>query len=164
MNTLNNCITKQHSNSKITVRCDMWSFIDEQKCMDVCISGVSCAIVDKPGSPQGPLEAVETTPSAIKLQWKPPKDDGGSRIERYVLEKKPKGSNKWTKCPGHIGPDETEATAKNLEEGQEYDFRVVAVNQEGESEPLVTTEPIKAKYPFGTYTDCSNIVWLGIIR
>jgi len=83
------------------------------------------------------------------LQWKPPKDNGGSPIERYVLEKKPKGSNKWSKCPGHIDPDETEATAKNLDEGQEYDFRVVAVNKEGESEPLVTTEPIKAKYPFG---------------
>jgi len=92
---------------------------------------------------------VETTPTAIKLQWKAPKDDGGSRIERYVLEKRPKGSNKWSKCPGHIDPDETEATAKNLDEGQEYDFRVVAVNKEGESEPLVTTEPIKAKYPFG---------------
>jgi len=105
--------------------------------------------VDKPSSPQGPLEAVETTPTAIKLQWKPPKDDGGSKIEKYVLEKRPKGSNKWSKCPGHIDPDETEATAKNLDEGQEYDFRVVAVNKEGESEPLVTTAPIKAKYPFG---------------
>ena len=104
---------------------------------------------DKPSAPQGPLEAVETTPTAIKLQWQPPKDDGGAKIERYVLEKKPKGSNKWTKCPGHIGPDETEATAKNLDEGEEYDFRVMAVNPEGESEPLVTTAPIKAKYPFG---------------
>jgi len=112
-----------------------------------CIICLLCA--DKPSAPQGPLEAVETTPNAIKLQWKPPKDDGGSKIDHYVLEKKPKGSNKWTKCPGHIDPDETEATAKNLEEGQEYDFRVVAVNKEGESDPLVTTAPIKAKYPFG---------------
>jgi len=72
-----------------------------------------------------------------------------------VLEKKPKGSNKWTKCPGHIGPDETEATAKNLDEGQEYDFRVLAVNPEGESEPLVTTAPIKAKYPFGKFIPIS---------
>lgn len=30
----------------------------------------------------------------------------------------------------------------------------MAVNPEGESEPLVTTEPIKAKYPFGEVTRC----------
>jgi hypothetical protein len=104
---------------------------------------------DAPGAPQGPLEAIDTTPTAITLQWKPPKDDGGSRIQKYVLEKKPKGSNKWQRVPVSIAPDETEATAKNLDEGQEYEFRVMAVNENGESEPLTTTGPIKAKYPFG---------------
>ena len=111
--------------------------------------GIFLFSADKPSAPQGPLEATETTPSAITLQWKPPKDNGGLPIDHYVLEKKPKGSNKWTKCPGHIGPNDTTATAKNLDEGEEYDFRVMAVNPEGESEPLVTTAPIKAKYPFG---------------
>ena len=108
-------------------------------------------LADKPSSPGGPLEAIETTPTAITLQWKPPKDNGGSRIERYVLEKKQKGSNKWQKIPGNISPDETQATAKNLDEGEEYDFRVMAVNENGESEPLVTSGPVKAKYPFGEF-------------
>ena len=71
---------------------------------------------DKPSAPQGPLEVLGTTPTAITLQWKPPKDNGGSPIEKYVLEKKPKGG-KWQKVPGHIGPDETEVTAKNLDPG-----------------------------------------------
>ena len=108
--------------------------------------------VDVPSKQEGPLEAVKTTPSEITLQWKPPKDNGGSKIDHYILEKKPKGSNKWQRVPGNISPDETEATAKNLEEGQEYDFRVMAVNENGESEPLVTSGPIKAKYPFGAFT------------
>ena len=43
----------------------------------------------------------------------------------------------------------TEATARNLEKDQEYEFRVTAVNEHGESEPLLTTEAIKAKHPFG---------------
>jgi len=104
---------------------------------------------DKPGSPGGPLEAVDTRPDAITVAWKLPKDNGGSPIKGYVLEKKPKGSNKWQKCPGKIGPNDTQATAANLDTGEEYEFRVMAVNDNGESEPLTTTGPIKAKFPFG---------------
>ena len=105
--------------------------------------------VDKPLPPQGPLEALETSPTAITVQWKPPLDDGGAKIKGYILEKKPKGSKKWQRVPGTIPADETQGTAKNLEPGEEYDFRVVAVNANGESEPLTTSESIKAKYPFG---------------
>lgn len=38
-----------------------------------------------------------------------------------------------------------------LEEGQEYNFRVTAINDEGESDPLEGDKPIKAKNPFGEY-------------
>ena len=103
---------------------------------------------DKPSAPEGPLEAIDTRPDSITLEWKPPKDNGGSKIEKYVLEKKPRGG-KWQKCTGTIGPNDTQATAKNLDDGEEYDFRVMAVNENGESEPLVTSGPIKAKFPFG---------------
>lgn len=37
----------------------------------------------------------------------------------------------------------------NLIPGQEYQFRVLAVNAEGESEPLEALESIIAKNPFG---------------
>lgn len=57
------------------------------------------------------------------------------------------GSNKWQKVPGVI--KDTEATARNLDEGTEYEFRVMAVNEHGESEPLLTEQAIKAKHPFG---------------
>jgi hypothetical protein len=36
-----------------------------------------------------------------------------------------------------------------LKEGHEYEFRVIAENQNGESEPLETTSPVLAKNPFG---------------
>ena len=59
----------------------------------------------------------------------------------------PTGTERWSKVPGII--KDTEAVARNLEEGTEYEFRVMAVNEHGESKPLVTSEPIKAKHPFG---------------
>jgi hypothetical protein len=95
------------------------------------------------------LEATEVGPNAITVAWKPPKDDGGAKIEKYVLEKRPKGSQRWQKVPGMITPRDTEATARNLDQGQEYEFRVMAVNEHGESDPLVTEQAIKAKHPFG---------------
>ena len=105
--------------------------------------------VDKPSPPQGPLEALETSPTAITVQWKPPLDDGGAKIKGYILEKKPKKFEKWLRVPGTIPADETQGTTKNLEPGDEYDFRVIAVNANGESEPFTTSKSITAKYSFG---------------
>lgn len=41
---------------------------------------------------------------------------------------------------------------KGLQEGHEYDFRVKALNDEGESEPLETEKPIIAKNPYGNFS------------
>lgn len=35
---------------------------------------------DKPGQPEGPLEASEVTAESMKLSWKPPVDNGGAEI------------------------------------------------------------------------------------
>lgn len=37
---------------------------------------------------------------------------------------------------------------RNLAVGNVYDFRVMAENQYGTSDPAKTTDPIKARYPF----------------
>ena len=44
-----------------------------------------------------------------------------------------------------------------LEEGQEYNFRVKAINDEGESDPLEGDKPIIAKNPFGEYMIESSV-------
>jgi hypothetical protein len=41
---------------------------------------------------------------------------------------------------------------KGLTEGHEYQFRVKAINEEGESEPLDTESATLAKNPFGKKT------------
>ena len=59
---------------------------------------------------------------------------------------------------------EPEVTVRNLTKGEEYEFRVMAENQYGVSEPLETAEAIMARYPFGKYGDNFMIrLWRGII-
>ena len=83
---------------------------------------------------------------SITLAWQPPADDGGAPVERYLVEKRAKGSDRWSKVPGLFKG--CEAQARNLDEGQEYEFRVVAVNEHGQSKPLVTMDSIKVRHPF----------------
>lgn len=57
-------------------------------------------------------------------------------------------SGRWVPA-GICDPEKTEATVTGLEPGKKYEFRVKAVNEEGESEPLQTDGSILAKDPFG---------------
>lgn len=67
------------------------------------------------------------------LRWAPPVSDGGKPITGYQIEKRKKdGASKWIK----IGETSlNEFRAPNLDEGDEYEFRVRAVNAIGASEP-----------------------------
>ena len=42
---------------------------------------------DKPGPPNGPLQVSDVHAEGCKLKWKPPSDDGGLPIQKYVVEK-----------------------------------------------------------------------------
>uniref|UniRef100_A0A3Q0KKY1 non-specific serine/threonine protein kinase n=1 Tax=Schistosoma mansoni TaxID=6183 RepID=A0A3Q0KKY1_SCHMA len=103
-------------------------------------------VIDVPSPPGGPLEATDVKADEITLRWKAPEDDGGEPITNYVLQKRRKGSDNWEKVSGFL--NSPNATVRNLDEGTEYEFRVMAENAMGQSEPLVTTQPIKAKHPF----------------
>ena len=46
---------------------------------------------------------------------------------------------------------DTEAVVRNLEEGVEYDFKVIAVNDLGDSDALETELAIEAKHPFSKF-------------
>lgn len=53
-------------------------------------------LVDPPGKP-GVIECVGATEDSIALSWEPPLKDGGKPVKKYILEKREKGSKKWTK-------------------------------------------------------------------
>ena len=62
------------------------------------------------------------------------------------MEKRDKKSGDWVRCSDAING--TEATISKLKEGHEYEFRVMAENANGLSEPLVTDKPVLVKNPF----------------
>ena len=80
----------------------------------------------------------------MDLEWTRPESDGGSPLTGYIIQKKEKGSPYWTNAV-HVPPNQTNATVPDLTEGQEYEFRVIAQNAAGQSEPSEPSDLITAK-------------------
>ena len=59
---------------------------------------VEIIIQGEPRPPEGPLQVLGITKKSCKLKWKPPKDDGGSPIEFYEIEKLDPLSGMWIPC------------------------------------------------------------------
>jgi hypothetical protein len=103
-------------------------------------------VLDRPGMPEGPLDILNMDAESCTLQWKPPKDNGGNEVANYIVEKREVGSEKWTKVSNTCVAER--CPVKGLDEGKRYEFRIMAENIYGCSDPLVTQEPVKAKWPF----------------
>jgi len=76
-------------------------------------------------------------------------DNGGKPVSHYVVEKKDKKSGVWSPVSRFCRSPSLDVTG--LDEGEQYEFRVSAVNDLGQSEPLVTDKPIIAKHQFGAW-------------
>ena len=98
--------------------------------------------LDVPNAPEGPLEVTDLTEKSATLSWKPPKSDGGSPLTAYIIEVRDARRTTWKKV-GETKPTSTEFTVRDLALGNEYVFQVFAVNKEGQSSPLQTTENVK---------------------
>jgi hypothetical protein len=100
-----------------------------------------------PGPPIGPLDVSDIDRHTCTLHWKPPAYDGGSRITHYVVERRDISFEHWVVV--HSFCKETTSIVQGLTENQEYLFRVMAVNENGMSQPLDGANPIRAKAPYG---------------
>ncbi|XP_066421159.1 immunoglobulin-like and fibronectin type III domain-containing protein 1 [Molothrus aeneus] len=96
-------------------------------------------VIDKPQPPAGPIKIVESSANNITIQWKPPKDDGGKPVQRYLVERQQVGRNDWETL-GETPRSCTSFTTNKVEEEMSYYFRVRATNAEGVSDALESGE------------------------
>ena len=103
-------------------------------------------VLDKPEPPEN-LEASSVDETAVKLTWKEPQDDGGSKITHYTVEQRDASRLSWSKVGKTVVG--TTFTATNLREGQNYVFQVKAVNEINESEPAELAGPVTPISQYG---------------
>uniref|UniRef100_A0A3P8WET1 Titin n=1 Tax=Cynoglossus semilaevis TaxID=244447 RepID=A0A3P8WET1_CYNSE len=101
-------------------------------------------VMDTPGPPQNRLDVLDTTDNSVLLGWVKPEHDGGSRIQGYIIEAKPKGTDKWVV----VGTTQNLFyLVQRLNKGDEYDFSVKAKNESGLSKPKETLASVVVKEP-----------------
>ncbi|XP_077374073.1 titin-like [Festucalex cinctus] len=106
---------------------------------------ITCRVLDRPGPPAGPLEVSGISAEKVTLSWGPPHETGGAEIMHYIVEKCETSRVAWTLIYGDLMATTCKIT--KLLKGNEYLFRVRAVNKYGEGETL-ESDPIKAVDPF----------------
>uniref|UniRef100_A0A8C4KP54 TITIN protein n=1 Tax=Dromaius novaehollandiae TaxID=8790 RepID=A0A8C4KP54_DRONO len=106
---------------------------------------ITVKVLDRPGPPEGPLKVTGITAEKCYLAWAPPLHDGGSSISHYIIEKRETSRLSWTQVATDVQALNHKVT--RLLAGNEYIFRIMAVNKYGTGEPL-ESEPIVARNPY----------------
>lgn len=92
--------------------------------------------------PAAPVVA-DKTKHSVTLSWKPPEKDGGSPIKGYIIQIQDEGKSDWVRVndPDTLHPT-TEFTVPSLRELKRHRFRIIAVNDIGESDPSPRTSEV----------------------
>ncbi|CAC5416635.1 unnamed protein product [Mytilus coruscus] len=78
------------------------------------------------------------------MKWEPPENDGGNQIKLYNVERKEPKTNRLVKISKE--PITTcEYDDNKVGKEKEYEYRVVAINDAGPSEPSVASKVIQVK-------------------
>lgn len=98
---------------------------------------------EKPSPPQGPLEIYGMTSTSFSIKWQPSASDGGSPILEYIVEIKEASSKNFKKL-GSTKGSVTDIAVNYLEKDHGYQFKIIARNAIGVSEPYLPEDTIVA--------------------
>jgi hypothetical protein len=100
-----------------------------------------------PSAPDGPIIATDCDKTSITIQWDESKDNGGAKIQRYIIFCREVNTANWNRV-GVVDYTQLYYQINKLTENSYYHFRVVAENNVGQSDYLQTTRPLKARSPY----------------
>jgi hypothetical protein len=86
--------------------------------------------------------------TSATVSWAPPRDDGGCRLDGYVLEYREE-FGKWTRASTDTVSG-TDYTVRGLKADTTYEFRVAAKNKAGVGEFSGSSKSTKAAEQTGT--------------
>jgi len=109
-----------------------------------------------PCGPPGQPVVDNVTSNSIALHWDMPSDAGNGKLQGYMIEIKPTGGD-WKVVNVDL-VRKPEMVVLDLEEGQKYQFRVMAVNADGPGAPSAASGPVVAKKPAGWSADNSRVL------
>lgn len=112
-------------------------------------------LLDKPGPPPGTITFNYITADKIMFSWNPvpESDQGGAKVTHYIVERRETSRVVWSTVSDM--QEKTHVTVVKLVAGNEYVFRVMAVNKFGVGEQL-ESEPVIAKNSFGMSATGTN--------
>ncbi|KAK5889759.1 hypothetical protein CesoFtcFv8_013347 [Champsocephalus esox] len=94
-------------------------------------------VLDLPGPPISPINILEVTPDYMMIQWRAPKDDGGTPITNYVVEKKdvkkpwePCAENKIGAGPAIESKEPVLAVDPIEKPGEPIDFHIAEIGKD----------------------------------
>ncbi|XP_033934085.1 titin-like [Pseudochaenichthys georgianus] len=99
-----------------------------------------------PPDPPTRLKIRSVRRGAVSLTWRAPRNDGGAPVTHYSVdllcwEASGAAKDSWRRC-NRRDVDTTSYRVEDLTEGDEYEFRVMAHNEAGQSRPSSTVGPI----------------------
>lgn len=98
---------------------------------------------DVPGAPGRP-QCTDSDKDFIKISWSAPRSTGGSPITGYDVERCGIHSGRWKKV-NRDPVRSTEFVDDTVNEGEQYQYRIIANNKMGPSNPSDPSVSIAAK-------------------